>query len=125
MASQPFRYSGPGFSLQRDKGRFVLPAAFRKIVKESSLGATLCLAKHERWPCLVAFGRSFADGFDAILERDAADAARQNKDFDRELRAMQLNNFIEVPFDDSGRFVLPPYLGERVGIGEEIYFQGS
>jgi MraZ protein len=126
MASQPFRYSGPGFSLQRDKGRFVLPAPFRKTIRESSENRpTLCLAAHDRWRCLIGFGLSRAEDFEAQLDREADDAARQNREFDRELRAAQLNNFIEVPFDDSGRFVLPQYLGDPAGIGEEIYFQGG
>ena len=125
MATTPFRYVGQGFSLQRDKGRFVLPAPFRKTARESSLGTTLCLAKHERWRCLVAFGKSLTEGFEDLLDREAADAARANREFDRELRSMQLNNFFEIPFDDSGRFVLPQFLGERAGIGEEIYFQGA
>jgi MraZ protein len=125
MASQPFRYSGQGFSLQRDKGRFVVPAMFRKTVRESSGGTTLCLAKHDRWTCLVAFGKSLADGFEDLLDREAETASKAGRDFDRELRSMQLNNFVEVPFDDSGRFVLPGFLGERVGIAEQIYFQGG
>jgi MraZ protein len=122
MASLPFQYSGQGFSLQRDKGRFVLPASFRKTVRESSGGTTLCLAKHDRWKCLVAFGKSYAEGFDELLDQEAKE---KGAGFDRELRALQLNNFTEVPFDDSGRFVLPAYLGERVEIKDEIYFQGG
>jgi MraZ protein len=125
MATQPFRYSGQGFSLQRDKGRFVLPAPFRKTARESSLGAVLCIAKHDRWNCLVAFGRSLADGFEELLDREEAAAMKAGRDFDRDLRSMQLNNFVEVPFDDSGRFVLPSFLGERAGISEQIYFQGA
>jgi MraZ protein len=126
MASQPFRYSGQGFSLQRDKGRFVLPAPFRKTARESSGNRpTLCLAAHDRWRCLIGFGLSRAETFEEQLEQEAADAARYNREFDRELRAMQLNNYTEVPFDDSGRFVLPQYLADPAGIGDEIYFQGS
>ncbi len=103
----------------------MLPAAFRKTARESSDGPVLCIAKHDRWNCLVAFGRSLADGFEDLLDREEAAAAKANRDFDRELRSMQLNNFVEVPFDDSGRFVLPSFLGERAGIVEQIYFQGA
>ena len=52
-------YSGQDFSLQGEKGRFVLPAEFRKTVKTSSGGERiLCLAKHDRWNCLTGFGLS-------------------------------------------------------------------
>ena len=123
--AQPVRYNGHGFSLQRDKGRFVLPPQFRKTVKESSSGAALCLTKHDRWPCLTGFGRSRAEEFDAQLDREEELAVKAGKDFDRDLREFQLRGFAEIPFDDSGRFVLPPHLAELCAIDEQIYFHGS
>jgi MraZ protein len=125
-AAQPYTYSGQGFSLLRDKGRFVLPPQFRKTVKESSQGAkTLCLARHDRWKCLVGFGLSRTDEFVAQLDREEERAIKTGQDFDRDLRAMQLYGFVEVPFDDSGRFVLPDHLGELAGVVDQLYFQGA
>ncbi len=110
----------------RDKGRFVLPSRFRKTIKESSAGRpVLCLLRHNRWPCLSGFGLSFAESFDDLLDREQAEADRRGTDFDRELRETQLNSVIEVPFDDSGRFVLPGYLGELGNIDDQLYFQGA
>lgn len=126
MASTPFQYRGQDFSLLRDKGRFVLPARFRKTVKDSSAGRpVICLLRHNRWPCISGFGLSLADDFDALLDREQAEAERKQHDFDRELRETQLNSVIEVPFDDSGRFVLPTYLAEQVNVGDQLYFQGA
>lgn len=126
MASQPYNYDGTGFSLLRDKGRFVLPAPFRKTVKESSGDKpTLCLDKHDRWPCLIGFGLSRKDGFDAQLDREEDLAAKRGQDFDRELRGLQLNGFARAPFDESGRFVLPDYLGELAKVEDQLYFQGA
>jgi len=126
MASAPFQYRGQDFSLLRDKGRFVLPARFRKTIKDSSGGRpVICLLRHNRWPCLSGFGLSFADGFDALLDREQAEADRKGLDYDRELRETQLNSVIEVPFDDSGRFVLPGYLAELGKIDDQLYFQGA
>ena len=52
-------YSGQGFSLIGEKGRFVLPPDFRKAVRDSGQGErVLCLAKHPRWKCLTGFGLS-------------------------------------------------------------------
>lgn len=125
-AGQPYTYSGQGFSLQGDKGRFVLPPQLRKMVKDSSGGAkVLCLAKHDRWQCLTGFGLSRKDDLAAQLDREEALAAQAGRDFDRDFRAMQLYGFSEVPFDDSGRFVLPDHLGNLAGIGSELYFQGA
>ena len=124
--AQPHSFSGQGFSLQGDKGRFVLPPQFRKTVKDSSGGAkTLCIAKHDRWKCLTGFGLSRTEAFADRLDREETLAAQTGKDFDRDKRASQLFGFIEVPFDDSGRFLLPPHLADLAGVGEQLYFQGA
>ena len=126
MASQPFSFSGQGFSLQRDKGRFVLPPTFRKTVKESSGGKpVLCLAKHDRWTCLTGFGLSRGEDFEAQMDREEAHAEKLGNPYDRDMRAMQLYGFAEVPFDDSGRFVLPPHLGDLCAISDQLYFQAA
>ncbi|MBW8754214.1 MAG: division/cell wall cluster transcriptional repressor MraZ [Sphingomonadales bacterium] len=126
MASQPYSYNGTGFSLLRDKGRFVLPPQFRKTVRDSSGDkAVLCLDKHDRWTCLIGFGLSRQDGFESQLDREETLAAQRGQDFDRELRGVQLNGFAQMPFDDSGRFVLPDYLAELAHVEDQLYFHGA
>jgi MraZ protein len=126
MASQPYNYNGTGFSLLRDKGRFVLPPQFRKTVRDSSGDKpVLCLDKHDRWPCLMGFGLSRQLGFETQLDREEDLAAKRGQDFDRELRSVQLNGFAQLPFDDSGRFVLPDYLAELASVEDQLYFHGA
>ena len=125
MAGERFSYRGQGFSLQREKNRFVLPALIRKTVKESSGKTLLCLAKHDRWKCLTGFGLSRVEDFDAEIEREEVRAIAANKPYDRDLRSMQLYGYFEVPFDGSGRFVLPDHLASLAGIENQIYFQGA
>ncbi|MDT8280581.1 MAG: KH domain-containing protein, partial [Erythrobacter sp.] len=65
-------YSGQAYSPSGDKGRFVLPPAFRKAVKESSGGnRILCLAAHDRFDCLIGFGLSRTDKLNQQLERES------------------------------------------------------
>ncbi len=72
-AYKPNGYGGQEVSSQDEKGRFVLPAPFRKSVAKASEGAnTLCLAKHHRWKCLTGFGTSRTDGFEIELDREEA-----------------------------------------------------
>lgn len=118
-------YSGQAYSPAGDKGRFVLPPLFRKAVKESSEGRILCLAKHERWNCLTGFGLSRKSELEDQLEREEDRATRLDKDFDRDLRAMQLFGFVEVPFDDSGRFVMPEHLRSLAQVDDGLYFHGG
>lgn len=125
MAGRVFSYRSQGFSLQREKNRFVLPAQIRNTVRESSGDKpVLCLVKHDRWPCLMGFGLSRADDFEEELDKEERRAIEFGKPFDREIKAMQLYSFSTVPFDGSGRFVMPDHLAALAGIRKEIFFNG-
>ncbi len=120
-------YSGQAYSPSGDKGRFVLPPAFRKAVKDSSGGnRILCLAAHDRFDCLIGFGLSRTEKLESQLEREEERAIRLGQhDFDREVRAAQLFGFEQLPFDDSGRFVMPEHLRDLGKVGDGLYFQGA
>lgn len=115
-------FSGQAYSPAGDKGRFVLPPLFRNAVKESSGGKVLCLDKHHRFACLVGFGLSRMDELEAQLDREED---RGGPEFDRDTRAAQLFGFAQVPFDDSGRFVMPEHLRSLGGIDDGLFFQGG
>ena len=126
MADKPIRYNGKGFSLRAEKNRLALPASLRKDVVASSAGErVLCLAKHHAWTCLIGFGRSRIDTFDDYLDREEERATRLGNDFDRDLRSMQLWGFEQIPFDASGRFVLPDHLAELGILRDEVFFHGA
>ncbi len=125
LAGLEFSYRSQDFSRQRDKGRFVLPTQIRSTVKQSSGNqTTLCLVKHDRWPCLTGFGLSRADNFEVELDAEQERKLRANQPFDREIKAMQLYGFSTVPFDGSGRFVLPGHLETLSGITDKMFFNG-
>ena len=120
-------YNGQAYSPIGDKGRFVLPPAFRKEVKAASGGSkTLCLMVHDRFDCLVGFGLSRIDKLHEQLDREEERAIRLGlNSFDRDVRAGQLFQFEQLPFDDSGRFVMPDHLKELGKIEDGLYFQGA
>lgn len=126
-AAQPHIYSGQDFSLQRDKNRFVLPPQFRKTLKASNGDekGSMLLVKHDRWECLVGFGASRIAELAAQLDREEELAARAGREFDKEKRSLDLYTFEEVPFDGSGRFVLPENLSAMASIDDQIFFQGG
>ena len=125
-AGKAVSYSGQGFSLLGEKGRFVLPPDFRKAVRESGHGErVLCLTKHPRWKCLTGFGLGRVHEFEAELDREEQIALSRGIDFDRELRSSQLHGFAKIPFDDSGRFVLPERYFKLGAITASAYFQGG
>ena len=60
------------------------------------------------------------------LEREEERAIRLgDAGFDRDVRAQQLFGFEQLPFDDSGRFVMPEHLKELGKIEGGLYFQGA
>jgi MraZ protein len=125
-AGKAVSYSGQGFSLLGEKGRFVLPPEFRKAVRDSGQGErVLCIIKHSRWKCLTGFGLGRVGEFEAELDRDERIALERGTEFDREMRANQLYGFAKVPFDDSGRFVLPERYFKLGGLTTSAFFQGG
>lgn len=125
--TQPRIYTGNGLSQKGDKGRFILPPDLRKQVRDASEGLNkLCLARHHKWNCLIGFGTSRTLEFHAILERERQDAKDMgDTEWDYDTRSQQLFGFETVPFDESGRFLIPDYLTGLGAIGERIYFQGG
>ena len=122
----PAGYSGQGFSLRGEKGRYVLPPAFRNaIAPDADAPRVLCVAKHDRWPCLSGFGLDRTASFEDQLDREEENAVRRGQEFDRELRSTQLWSFTEAPFDASGRFILPDHLAELCAIDDGICFLGG
>lgn len=125
LAQKATNYSGQGFSLRGEKDRFVLPSKLRNPLAEASGERTLCVSKHDRWPCLVGFGKDRVETFDSLLDELEDKAIRRGDDaFDRELRSADLWTFTPINFDASGRFVLTPTLTELGGIGDGLYFHG-
>ncbi len=125
MATGPTVYSGQDFSPRGEKGRYVLPTEFRKSVIESSGGKTLCLDKHERWTCLVGFGLSREKELNDQLREEKADAIEYKRDFDTDLRRIQLFGFRKISFDDSGRFIVPEHLAGLAKLTGEVFFHGA
>ena len=126
VADRPYSFHGVGFSSRGEKDRFVLPPTFRKSVKEASFGArVLCLNKHDRWPCLTGFGTSRRDFIDDQVDKEEAAALVRGAEFDRDLRYGQLSGFLDVPFDESGRFVFPDYLAVLAELKGEAFFNGN
>ncbi len=117
-------FSGQGFSLRGEKGRYVLPAEMRNPLATASGERVLCVGRHESWPCLVGFGTDRTQHFEEILN-EQRDEARANGDkFDRALRSGQLWSFKKHAFDASGRFVLNPSSVKLGKIEDRIYFHG-
>jgi MraZ protein len=126
VAGSPVIFGGHGFSPKGDKGRYVLPAHFRKVVTESSRGEnTLYVTRHEQWNCLIGFGKSYYEKLDTEIDRDHEMALRAGQPFDRAARDLVFGNIVEIAYDNSGRLIIPSYLRDIVAIDEAVYFHAT
>lgn len=126
MAEGPPIFSGNGFSLRGEKNRFTLPPDFRNPFQDSAAKRTLCLNKHDRFPCLIGFAIERIETFEHVLDEQEKRADRSGDDeWDRDVVRQLMWGFKRLPFDASGRFIMPDLL---VGLGEidnRVFFQGG
>jgi len=124
--AEPSGFSGQDLSPLRGKNRFVLPPQFRKSLKE--LGGDvlkMTLVKHDRWDCLRGYPIGHSGMLREKLREERALAAQAGQDYDADRKAIDSFTYEEVPFDGSGRFVLPEVLAIVAGVEDEVYFQGG
>ncbi len=122
-------YSGPAISAIDDKGRLGVPANLRNSVPldDDKKGArTLCVTRHERSDCLIAFGQDRLLRMMDDIAREEAVAVQQGKDYDRDAAYRAKFGLVEnVSLDGSGRFVLPPFLKQVGGLDGAVFFNGA
>jgi len=126
VAGLPVLYRGQGFSPKGDKERFVLPADIRRIVTEASGTLNeMLVARDEEWNCLIACGTSYLDQLAEEIRAERAAALAVGHPAARSKRALLFGSFVQVNFDNSGRFILPTSMKQRVGITDAIYIHGT
>ncbi len=103
----------------------MLPAPFRSTLKASSGGMTVCLGKDEALDCIVGFGLSRKDEMVARFDAEEAAALDKGLPFDAVQRGMSLFSVVDVPFDGSGRFILPESVSNPAKIADQLYFHGA
>lgn len=123
------RYQGDGIGLVDDKGRVAIPSALRATLAANAPkangkdGGTIIIGAHQKNPCLVAYDPGYVDILAAQL--DAREAAHTSADgeFDYNIKRRAASGEA-VPFDGSGRFIMPAFPRFHAGIGEHAFFYG-
>ncbi len=122
-------YQGSGIALVDDKGRVAIPNALRATLAQNSPradgkdGGTIVIAAHEDQPCLVAYDPAYV----ATLKVELRHRLELSRGADGKVDANILRNGANgeaVPFDGSGRFIMPGYPRFHAGIGEHAFFWG-
>ncbi len=122
-------YQGGGLALVDDKGRVAIPNSLRHTLAQNSPrsdgkdGGNIVVAVHEDLPCLVAYDPTYR----AELKKEL----RLRLDLSRGANGKVDDNILrdgangdEVPFDGSGRFIMPGYPRFHAGIRDNAFFWG-
>jgi MraZ protein len=114
-----------GYALQAidGKGRVALPAPMRTVIERQAGERLLLLSDDSKRGCLRAADQGWSDRLYDRLSADAERALDAGREIDRdEVGAAAFGQFDEVPFDSSGRFILPPFLRGKGSLTDLAFF---
>lgn len=123
-------YRGYGVQQVDEKGRVAIPSSLRAaLLARSPIGhdgkaeTTVVLQAHERQPCICGYDLDFADQREAELEERARlNALADGAPDDDILRGGMVSDVL--PFDTSGRFIMPGFPRKHAQIGKWAFFYG-
>ena len=120
-------FQGSALNAVDAKGRVSVPAFLRSVIERRGDAKSIVLAKHQSFPCLSAYDPAYAALMHAklerLLEKEETSAKAQLEYQQRNLMAFAATE--EVPYDSSGRIVLPPMMRGKGSIEEVALFLGA
>jgi len=123
-------YQGGGIGLVDDKGRVSIPNALRTALAANSPrpdgkdGGTIIVSVHEDQPCLVAYDPAYLTDLKVELDRRVELSRGPDGKTDPNILRDGANGE-PVPFDGSGRFIMPGFPRFHAGIGANAFFWGT
>jgi MraZ protein len=116
-----------GFALQAvdPKGRVAIPADFRNAIERNAEGRQVVVGLHPFDPCLSAYDTAWSKEQYARLDRKEQLAEERGVDVDPRAKRRAFGQVEKAPFDESGRFVIPPFFKMKAGIDRWALFYGS
>lgn len=122
-------YQGDGIGLVDDKGRVSIPAPLRNTLTanypraDGKDGGSVIIGAHETQRCLTAYDPGYLDLLAARAAKQEAENLRPDGGVDYNIkRSLAVGE--AVPFDGSGRFIMPGFDREDAGIGAHAFFIG-
>jgi MraZ protein len=120
-------FQGSALNAVDAKGRVSVPAFLRSVIERRGDTRMIVLAKHEAFPALSAYDPAYAALKHSKLERLFE---KQEGDPDSALDYQQRNLMAfaateEVPYDSSGRVLLPPMMRRNGEIEDLVLFLGA
>ena len=123
-------YQGNGLALVDDKGRVAIPNSLRATLAANAPradgkdGGTIIVSVHESLPCLVAYDPAYLPILKDDLRRRAELSRGPDGKVDQNImRGGAVGE--AVPFDGSGRFIMPGFPRSYARIAENAFFLGQ
>lgn len=107
------------------KGRVAIPLPFRKQIEANSGERSVVVSRHPERPCLTAYDESWSQELYARIDRRQQAQADAGQPIDDDILRTLMTNAESATYDDSGRFILPPYFREAAGIKGLAFFAGN
>lgn len=120
-------FQGSALNAVDAKGRVSAPAFLRAVIERRGKARTIVLAKHEAFPALSAYDPAYAalkhSKLERLFEKQEGDADAALDYQQRNLMAFAATE--EVPYDSSGRVLLPPMMRRNGQIEDLALFLGA
>jgi len=120
-------FQGSALNAVDAKGRVSIPAFLRSVIERRGDARTIVLAKHEAFPALSAYDPGYAalkhSKLERLLEKEETSPDAQLEYQQRNLMAFAATE--EVPYDSSGRILMPPMMRRKGEIGDLALFLGT
>lgn len=116
-----------GFALQAvdQKGRVAIPADLRAAAERNSDIRQIVVGLHPEDACLSAHDLSWSKEKYDRIDRREQQASDRGELTSSSAKRRAFGQVEKAPFDDSGRFVLPPFFKMKARIGKWAFFNGS
>lgn len=120
-------FQGSALNAVDAKGRVSVPAFLRSVIERRGDARTIVLAKHESFPALSAYDPAYASlkhsKIERLFEKQEGDSEAALEYQQRNLMAFAATE--EVPYDSSGRIVLPPIMRRKGQVEDLALFLGA
>jgi MraZ protein len=119
-------FAGQGLSAIDAKGRVAIPACLRSILDANSAGRSLVIARHPDRPCIIGHDRGWLDELNLRIKQDEEREKAAGRPFDYYAAVEDAFGQVEeLPYDPSGRFILPPFFKHKGDLSDLAFFYGS
>lgn len=120
-------YRGFGLSAIDGKGRVAIPAKLRATLEFNSVNErVIALSRSRSSPCLTGYDVPYADILPDVLAQEMAEQDPSAPRMSREnLNRMAFGVVEDVPYDASGRLVIPPFMRKLGQLEDLAFFHGS